>query len=652
MTEIEVMNKKQQRKLAVDRRRALTQDERDEKSRVICDILTRLIKEPRYSEVRTIFSYRGTWEEVNVDAFNNWAEAQGYRVAYPISLSGGIMKAAVPSEKDAWHRAAYGILEPVMEKSEILEPEEIDLVIVPCVAFDQYGNRCGHGAGYYDRFMVKMGPESLIMAAFEAQKLENLVTEETDIPIRTIVTEAGIATASEEMSSLNRYLTELKAEADALYEDTEVYGIVGWEKESAGKSGLFDFCKALPKGAELHAHEMTLLPFDRYIEIVRGSAWIDLEEGEKCGYLYAANNPNRPEGAVLLDDALVSGQISMEELKKMLTMAGTQKKDGLWHDLSKSLLALWGLLTDQEVMTRLYEESFRYAWEIGIILLELRIVKKVDEDTTRSYLELIRNAYYTVRKEHPDFRVRIIGASGKNEKYTLDTTFDTLQMFIRLSRELRDEFDPEQPQDFIIGLDLVNEEDNSKPLDLYVDYLRSEKVKKSGLKLYLHCGESLRLSNTSVKDAYAAGTYRAGHAFNLFRFPSTLEKYKENNITVEVCPISNLCLGYIHDLRLHPAMYYQRGGMPIAICSDDGLFMTPNPLVDDFYSVILCWDLSLQDIREICEQSIKASGLSEEETDHLLKVWRRRWNDFCTGQLQKARSYSRMSQAICQKASS
>ncbi len=35
MTEIEVMNKKQQRKLAVDRRRALTQDERDEKSRVI-----------------------------------------------------------------------------------------------------------------------------------------------------------------------------------------------------------------------------------------------------------------------------------------------------------------------------------------------------------------------------------------------------------------------------------------------------------------------------------------------------------------------------------------------------------------------------------------------------------------------------------------
>ena len=195
MTEIEVMNKKQQRKLAVDRRRALTQDERDEKSRVICDILTRLIKEPRYSEVRTIFSYRGTWDEVNVDAFN-WAEVQGYRVAYPISLPKGIMKAAVPAEENAWHRAAYGILEPVMKNSKILEPRDIDLIIVPCVAFDEHGNRCGHGAGYYDRFMTCMSPESLIMVAFEAQRLEKLITEETDIPVPTIVTETGITRIS------------------------------------------------------------------------------------------------------------------------------------------------------------------------------------------------------------------------------------------------------------------------------------------------------------------------------------------------------------------------------------------------------------------------------------------------------------------------
>ena len=196
MTGKEKMDKKQQRGLTIERRRALTQEERDEKSRAICDLLIKLIKDPRYSGVRTIFSYRGTWDEVNVDAFNDWAERQGYRVAYPISLPKGIMKAAVPAEENAWHRAAYGILEPVMENSKILEPGDIDLVIVPCVAFDEYGNRCGHGAGYYDRFMEYMPPESLIMVAFEAQRLEKLKTEETDIPVRMIVTEAGIARIS------------------------------------------------------------------------------------------------------------------------------------------------------------------------------------------------------------------------------------------------------------------------------------------------------------------------------------------------------------------------------------------------------------------------------------------------------------------------
>ena len=196
MTGKEVIDKKQQRRLAIERRRALTQEERDEKSRAISDLLIKLIKDPRYSKVRTIFSYRGTWDEVNVDAFNDWAEVQGYRVSYPISLPDGIMKAAVPAERDAWHRAAYGILEPVMENSKILEPEDIDLVIVPCVAFDDHGNRCGHGAGYYDRFMACMPPESLIMVAFEAQRSEKLITEETDIPVPTIVTETGITRIS------------------------------------------------------------------------------------------------------------------------------------------------------------------------------------------------------------------------------------------------------------------------------------------------------------------------------------------------------------------------------------------------------------------------------------------------------------------------
>ncbi|MBR2767475.1 MAG: hypothetical protein IKD68_00940 [Solobacterium sp.] len=441
---------------------------------------------------------------------------------------------------------------------------------------------------------------------------------------------------NEKELALNRYLNTYIKEADALYNDREVYGVAGWDKEEARNSRLYQFCLALPKGAELHTHEFMFLPFERYIETIRKDAYIVME-GENEGRVYAANNPARPENAVLLDDAISSGRLSMEDLEELLTLSGKEKKDGLWDTLSKGFVSSGGLFTDNNLITRLFVESFRYAQEIGVDLVEVRINRRNKEDAL-AYLEEIRGAYYSVRKEYPDFRVRVIGTSGKNSRYPMESGIETLRMFMGLSKEFKDEFDPDHPEEFIIGLDLVNEEDKSKPLQEYLDFLLSDEVQNSGLKLFLHCGESLRPDNTSVIDAYAVNTYRAGHGFNLYRFPAVMEAYKEKNITLEICPISNLSLGYVHDLRLHPAFYYIEQKVPVAVCSDDGLFMTPYPLVDDYYSAILCWGLNLRDIRDICERSIKAGGLSEEETEFLAKEWQKKWDSFVEEELKKAQA--------------
>ena len=184
--------KKEQRKIIAARRRELTREECAEKSRAICRHLEAVLNGPEFRNVRTVFSYRAMPEEANVDSFNQRLEESGRRVAYPVSLPHGIMKAAVPRGKDAWRRGAYGIAEPDMDRSEILLPEQVDLVLVPCVAFDRKGNRCGHGAGYYDRFLALCRPETLlIMAAFYLQELEEIATEETDRRIPRIVTESG-----------------------------------------------------------------------------------------------------------------------------------------------------------------------------------------------------------------------------------------------------------------------------------------------------------------------------------------------------------------------------------------------------------------------------------------------------------------------------
>lgn len=426
----------------------------------------------------------------------------------------------------------------------------------------------------------------------------------------------------------DEYLTRIKKEAEAAYDDHMTYGIADWGDDTIRSLDLYEFCRKMPKGGELHAHESTFIPFDRYLDIIRNETLICLKEGDNYGILYAADNQDVPEGTVPLDEALDSGSITEEELQSMLTLSEEDEEAGFWNEMSRAFVRTRGLNTNRDLTTRIYEEVFRYACETGVFLLELRISCKPDDQLNTDILTAIRDAYYRVRTEYPDFRARVIGCGGKSEKYTVENACDSLRSVIRLSRELKDEYDPENPEQFIIGLDLVNEEDTGRQLEEYNDFLQSEEVTSSGLKLYLHCGESLRIDNESVIDAYLDNAVRVGHGFNLYRFPDLMNKYKESGIILEVCPMSNLRLGYEHDLRHHPGLIYLRNDVPIVIASDDGLFMTPEPLTDDFYAAILCWDLSIADLKAICRRSISGSGLSNAEKDLMMKAWEAGWDQF------------------------
>lgn len=438
----------------------------------------------------------------------------------------------------------------------------------------------------------------------------------------------GCEELTEEEKVVDGYLKQIKAEADALYADRAVYGIVDWGDEEVMGSELHGFCEALPKGGELHAHEMTFIPFDRYLDVIRDETAICLDEGDDYAALYAKNDPSLPERAVLLSDALGEDLITEEELRSILTLSEEDRDEGFWNVMGDSFSRTRGLATDLDLVRRIYEEEFRYACDIGLDLVELRVSCKPDDKVNTDTLTTIRDAYYNVRADHPDLRVRIIGCGGKGTKYTVGESCDALRAVIRASKEIRDEYDPADPEAFIIGLDLVNEEDTGRPLETYGEFLRSEEVTSCGLDLYLHCGESLRTDNESVIDAYLDNSRRIGHGLNLYRFPDLMEKYRERGTVLEVCPMSNLRLGYVQDLRLHPALGYLRNDIPIVIGSDDGLFMTPDPLTDDLYSAILCWDLSLGDIKAICRRSIAESGLTKEETDQLMKTWEARWDGF------------------------
>ena len=184
--------KKTQRKEAIVRRRSLSTQQREEKSRSVCNLLKNM---PQLKNAKTVFSYAATADEVNMDEINRYLEESGKRICYPVCKKGGIMEAVIPGAENtqAWRRGAFGIREPVPEKALPVAPEEIDAVIVPCVVFDRRGGRCGHGAGYYDRFLGKLSPEiPKILVAFDCQQAPAVVEEETDVDMDFVVTESGI----------------------------------------------------------------------------------------------------------------------------------------------------------------------------------------------------------------------------------------------------------------------------------------------------------------------------------------------------------------------------------------------------------------------------------------------------------------------------
>ncbi|MCA9210622.1 MAG: 5-formyltetrahydrofolate cyclo-ligase, partial [Planctomycetales bacterium] len=94
-------------------------------------------------------------------------------------------------------KGMYGILEPSAAQRERPEKriavEELDLIMVPGVAFDRQGGRTGHGKGYYDKLLEHARSDTpLIALAFECQLFDEIPMQEHDIFMDKVVTEDAV----------------------------------------------------------------------------------------------------------------------------------------------------------------------------------------------------------------------------------------------------------------------------------------------------------------------------------------------------------------------------------------------------------------------------------------------------------------------------
>jgi len=87
----------------------------------------------------------------------------------------------------------FGILEPKEAYTREFNPDKLDLVIVPGIAFDKTGHRIGYGYGYYDRFLKTIKKDAIkIGLCYDFQLVEKIPEEEHDVPMDIIITDKDV----------------------------------------------------------------------------------------------------------------------------------------------------------------------------------------------------------------------------------------------------------------------------------------------------------------------------------------------------------------------------------------------------------------------------------------------------------------------------
>lgn len=191
-----MLNKKEQRQQAYDARNAQT--DKDELSQVICD---KFITQAAYQQAETIMWYLHCRSEVRTLSAIVTELKHTKRIVIPYCTKDhqGQNKLGLWWLQDLSELTVgtWGILEPPVarwgEQGKEVSAAELDLIMVPGVAFDPAGGRLGNGAGYYDRLLQQVRPEtSLIGVCYQSQLCEKVIMEKHDVYMDAVLTEMGV----------------------------------------------------------------------------------------------------------------------------------------------------------------------------------------------------------------------------------------------------------------------------------------------------------------------------------------------------------------------------------------------------------------------------------------------------------------------------
>ena len=441
-------------------------------------------------------------------------------------------------------------------------------------------------------------------------------------------------------AKLDQKLRQLQQEMIRNYKDAHFFPPAGnfyQYKSHIQENHLFQLLKKMPKGGLLHLHPPAAGQADWIISKALSTPncyvyWGQPNSSFVNGQIHFFQQENVPPGFFPIQQLDRQSASFKDSLRSLLTFDSSIYADGvdIWREFESTFQRIFGFTYYQPIFRDYYQHAMELLLEDGIQHVELREVYGVpiydlehptDYFNSDTVVRYYREIEAKLQQKEPDFTLKTI--------YT-DIRFRTQR---EIQQAMKNAFDLRlRHPDMVKGFDLVAEEDAGNSTLFYLDTWLSRdsltKVYGIDMPLYFHGGESDWSSVDNLYDCILLGSKRIGHGFNLFRFPKLMTEVRKQDICLEINPLSNQILGYISDLRIHPASYYLSQGIAITLNSDDPLIFDYEGLTYDYWTAFMAWELDLKALKQLAQNSLKYSALSEKEKQEALQAWELKWNDF------------------------
>lgn len=170
--------KQQLRKLVKTRVKAISLAEKEKRATAL---LRAVWEYPPFQQAQNVMLFWPLPDEINTIPLIEHAHAVGKNVFLPVVVGNDLV--IKPYNPAAMQVGAFGILEP---QGEPVSPAQLDLMVVPGVAFDAACNRMGRGKGFYDRLLANLSVPT-VGVAYAEQCYLSIPTQPHDIPLHHVI---------------------------------------------------------------------------------------------------------------------------------------------------------------------------------------------------------------------------------------------------------------------------------------------------------------------------------------------------------------------------------------------------------------------------------------------------------------------------------